>query len=48
MSIKKQNFIRKFKNHAEYQAFVESDDFITPNVSGCEAENEIHYNPKTI
>jgi hypothetical protein len=46
MSTKKQNFIRKFKKHSDYEAFLNSEDFITPNVSGCEEELHVHYNPK--
>lgn len=45
MANKKQKFIAYFNNHTEYSAFTESEDFITPNVSLCVAEWDVHYNP---
>ena len=49
-SIKKHNIMSKylklFNNHSEYDAFTGSTEFITPNVSLCIEENDVHYNPK--
>ena len=38
-------YIKIFNNHSEYEAFKASEDYITPNVSYCISENEVHYNP---
>lgn len=38
-------YIKVFENHSDYQAFTQTEDFLLPNVSYCEAENEVHYNP---
>ena len=39
-------YIRIFDTHAEYEAFLNSDEFIRPNVSYCKDRNyEVHYNP---
>lgn len=37
--------LKLFENHADYAAFIETEDFIRPNVSHCVAENDVHYNP---
>ena len=37
--------LKLFENHADYEAFKETEDFILPNVSHCVAENDVHYNP---
>lgn len=34
-------YIKKFRNLAEYEAFIESENYVTPNLSWCEAEDEI-------
>lgn len=34
-------YIKKFRNLAEYKEFVESEGYVTPNLSWCEAEDEI-------
>ena len=36
-------YIKKFEEHSEYIAYKESLDFITPNVSYCVLEDEVHY-----
>ena len=37
-------YIRKFSAHTQYESFVETSDFIYPNVSYClDNENEVHY-----
>ena len=38
-------YIKLFKSHSDYETFKQSEDFVTPNVSYCVAENEVHYNP---
>lgn len=38
-------YLKKFDNHAAYEAAESS--LILPNVSLCEQENEVHYNPST-
>lgn len=38
-------YLRKFDNHAAYEAAESS--LVLPNVSLCEQENEVHYNPST-
>ena len=41
-------YIKLFSTHAEYQAFIQTDDFILPNVSYCEDQTDVvHYNPWT-
>ena len=37
-------YLKKFTNHTAYEAYV-ATDFAKPNVSLCEQENEVHYNP---
>lgn len=37
--------LKLFKTEADYQVFVESDSFVTPNVSFAEEENLVFYNP---
>ncbi len=39
-------YLKKFENHAQYQAFTATAEFIKPNVSYCAQENELHYNPR--
>lgn len=46
MANKKQNFIKRFNNHSEYNTFVQSEDFVIPNVSQCLTEWDIHYNTR--
>ena len=38
-------FLKLFQTHQEYEAFVSGDTMVKPNVSLCEQENEVHYNP---
>ena len=40
-----QKYLNKFADHSGYAAFVQSAEFITPSVSYCIEENEVHYNP---
>jgi hypothetical protein len=38
-------YLKKFENHTQYETYKASTEFITPNVSLCVTENEVHYNP---
>lgn len=37
-------YLKKFETHAEYEAYKNSQDYITPNVSWCLDNNEVHFN----
>ncbi len=37
-------YIKLFENHSDYTAYVESQDYLTPNVSYCVDLNEVHFN----
>ena len=42
--------LKNFKQHSEYEEFIESDEFVLPNVSYCDDENVgkvtiVHYHP---
>lgn len=38
-------YLKLFNNHAAYEAFTETEDFVLPNVSHCIQQNDVHYNP---
>lgn len=38
-------YIKTFEYHDDYSDFINTNDFIKPNVSHCINENEVHYNP---
>lgn len=38
-------YLKLFENHSQYADFIETEDFIRPNVSHCIEQNEVHYNP---
>ena len=38
-------YIKKFDTHSDYEDFIETADFIKPNVSYCVDNVEVHYNP---
>lgn len=38
-------YLKLFDEHTDYETFIASQDFITPNVSYCVQENEVHFNP---
>ena len=42
MEIKR--FIRLFQTHSEYEEYVNSKDFLTPNVSVCKDTDDVHFN----
>ena len=37
--------LKEFSAHSNYAAFLQTANYITPNVSLCVTENEVHYNP---
>ena len=39
--------LKLFNEHSEYEDFIQTDDFIRPNVSYCIQEDEVHYNSIT-
>lgn len=39
------DYLALFNQHTGYQRFAQGSSFITPNVSYCIAEDEVHYNP---
>lgn len=39
------DYIKLFETHADYNTYITGQDKILPNVSYCENENEVHYNP---
>lgn len=38
-------YIKKFDTHLDYEDFIETEDFILPNVSYCVDNVDVHYNP---
>lgn len=40
-------YLKKFQTNADYQAFKNGDDWVTPNVSVIEETSELAYNPYT-
>lgn len=38
-------YLKLFENHSQYEDFIETEDFVRPNVSHCIEQNEMHYNP---
>ena len=40
-------YLKKFDTHSEYESYITSSDKILPNVSYCEDNNDVHYNPWT-
>ena len=39
------NYIKLFETHSAYNTYITGGDAILPNVSYCEDQNEVHYNP---
>ena len=39
-------FIKLFKKHSDYEEYINSSDKTLPNVSLCDEEDEMHYEPK--
>ena len=40
-------YLKHFKTHSAYNTYINSQNKILPNVSYCEDNNEMHYNPWT-
>ncbi len=38
-------YLKRFSTHTEYETYINGDDVLKPNVSYCEDNNEVHYNP---
>lgn len=38
-------YLKKFEQHSDYETFRGGVEYITPNVSVCVNEDEVHYNP---
>jgi hypothetical protein len=41
------NYLKLFETHSEYNTYINGQDVILPNVSYCEDNNCVHYNPWT-
>lgn len=41
-------YLKEFENHSYYNNFTQTEDFILPNVSHCDLQNDVHYNPSGI
>lgn len=39
-------YLKLFNQHSEYNTYINGSNKILPNVSLCETENEVHYNPQ--
>jgi hypothetical protein len=39
-------YLKKFKTHTEYQTYITGQSRVLPNVSYCEDNNDVHYNPR--
>lgn len=38
-------YLKLFENHSQYESYIQGGGVALPNVSLCEQENEVHYNP---
>lgn len=41
-------YFKRFENHSQYEQYIQSENYITPNISVCDDENKVHYNPIAI
>ena len=39
------DYLKLFEEHTDYETYIEGQDVVLPNVSYCEDNNEVHYNP---
>ena len=39
------NYLKFFEAHSEYETYIGGQDVLLPNVSYCEDQNDVHYNP---
>lgn len=37
-------YFKRFENHSQYEQYKQSENYIKPNISVCDNEQEIHYN----
>ena len=40
-------YLKKFKNHTQYENYINGSSAILPNVSICATEGDVHYNPSS-
>ena len=40
-------YLKFFETHSAYNTYITGNDKILPNVSYCEDNNDVHYNPWT-
>ena len=38
-------YLKKFDTHTEYETYIEGENVILPNVSYCDDNKDVHYNP---
>ena len=38
-------YFKKFNFHSDYETYISSNDKLLPNISYCEDQNEVHFNP---
>lgn len=41
-------YLKVFDQHSDYQTFVQSADYIRPNISCCKQEHDVHYSPNNL
>lgn len=39
------DYIKEFSSHTEYEAYINGGNALLPNVSVCQVEEDVHYNP---
>lgn len=37
-------YFKRFENHSQYEQYIQSENYIKPNISVCDSEREVHYN----
>ena len=42
---KKAKYLKLFDTHTDYETYINGQDAVKPNVSYCEDDNGVHYNP---
>ena len=47
MFINMGKYLKLFDTHSDYNTYITGQDKVLPNVSYCDNENEVHYNPYT-
>lgn len=41
-------YIKQFETHNEYETYIASEDYVTPNVSYCEDNEELHFSTNNV